>query len=110
MVYDISTTSVTDLARNKNLINMLIDNKTVERVKGIDSVKTAIEYLDEIYTTTKSFELRMKGKKNGKENKAVEIIPPINDGAFCQDCHSLNLSPTGSCRVCLDCGASQGCS
>ena len=112
MVYDISTTSVTDLARNENLVQMLIDNNKVERVKGIDSIKTAIQYLEEIYTTAKSFEKRIKQRENKAQVKTVINHETVisHDHAPCQDCGSISFFRTGTCFVCQNCASSQGCS
>ncbi len=51
---------------------------------------------------------RVQDFKEKKINKAEEI--PRNDGAFCTECGSMDLSPSGNCKVCRTCGKSQGCS
>ena len=108
MVYDISTTSVTDLARQKYLINLLIDNP---KVKGVDTVKDAIKHIDEMYNIAKGFAGKIKEKKrkeNGEKNKAIQ--PPTVDHEPCRECGSTQFFQTGVCFTCSNCASSTSCS
>ena len=93
MVYDTRLYSSTDLAKNSTLIQSLLS-------KNPTWTETDVRRkVDEAWSI-------MEGCA-GKKNKAVVLE---HDGNCCIDCGSINLSPTGNCKVCLQCGASQGCS
>ena len=93
MVHDISKNTVVSLAQNQNIIQSIL-------AKNQTWTETDVrKRIDDAWGVIQSYSAIIR--------KEVE---PEHDGNCCMDCGSINLSPTGNCKVCLQCGASQGCS
>ena len=96
-VYDFDKTNIAELGRNKGMINscMSINPKLMP-----GDVRRNLDLAVGI----------MKGYAEKLKKKVVKKEIPRNDGAFCTECGSMDLSPSGNCTVCRTCGKSQGCS
>jgi len=57
------------------------------------------------YCTYCAAELEAVPEREGFEREAFEIRVNV-----CSSCSSPRIQPSGTCQVCIDCGATTGCS
>ena len=103
---------------NKELVEMAYREGT----KSKDAFAMRLPVVDEgTQVKADDFETVLEEKNAGESREASEKAGVVETklqiarqqgftGAMCGNCGSLRVKANGSCEVCLDCGATSGCS
>ena len=99
----------------------LVDKSYASGTKSKEAFAMRLPLVDEGAAVADDYLLRTERKTAVEVEKAVEVVQETPGklaqaklqgftGSICGGCGSLKMKRNGSCEVCLDCGATSGCS